>query len=277
MKKLYEDFEKYQEIINKFDENDGILDISDETFLAPTTVCALKCFIEDNNVVKIKSNPKLKKVLKNILNDEEISEKTPFVKLPFSRKEWFESEEIFEFVDKLNSEKYLGFHSSFFITNELITNIYDHSTIFKDEINKGFVFAFEYSNENILDVCFVDNGLSIPNKFEIKDIDFKDDCDAIYKATQQFSTENSPELGLYDRGIGLWATLKLTIKGNDGNALIVSRNGLLEINSSESFKYELLNNMFKGTLVCLRFKDNQIQNFYDLIEMYDNFDFKYEV
>ena len=140
------------------------------------------------------------------------------------------------------------------MANELITNIYDHSTMFKEEIGWGIVFAYENSKEGYLDLCVVDNGLTIPNKFEIAGIDFKDDCDSIYKSTQQFSTENSPQLNICNRGIGLWATLKLAIEGNRGNDLIVSRGGLLSINNTENYKYELLENNFDGTLVCLRLK-----------------------
>ncbi len=162
------------------------------------------------------------------------------------------------------------------MANELITNIYDHSTMFKEEIGWGIVFAYENSKEGYLDLCVVDNGLTIPNKFEIAGIDFKDDCDAIYKSTQQFSTENSPQLNICNRGIGLWATLKLAIEGNRGNDLIVSRGGLLSINNTENYKYELLENNFDGTLVCLRLKNNIIAKFYDLIDIYGNFDFAYE-
>lgn len=71
--------------------------------------------------------------------------------------------------------------------------------------------------------------MSIPGRFEKSNVDFLDDCNAIEKAINNFSkvSENP-----YERGNGLWTTIRLIIEGNGGEILIVSRNALLYICSS---------------------------------------------
>ena len=90
-------------------------------------------------------------------------------------------------------------------------------------------------------MCIMDNGLSIPGKFEMFGIDFKDDCDAISQAINQISTAKDDVVSLrYERGSGLYTTLRLVIEGNGGSALIVSRNGCLHNGSKDNYKYYYL-------------------------------------
>ena len=72
----------------------------------------------------------------------------------------------------------------------------------------------------------MDNGLSIPGRFDKSNVDFIDDCNAIEKAINNVSTVSDNP---YERGNGLWATIRLVIEGNGGEILIVSRNVLLYI------------------------------------------------
>ena len=52
----------------------------------------------------------------------------------------------------------------------------------------------------------------------------------------------------YERGNGLWSTLKLVVEKNGGKALIISNNGCLDIINKEKYKYSILN---KGTTLGL--------------------------
>lgn len=71
--------------------------------------------------------------------------------------------------------------------------------------------------------------------------------------------------------------MRLVIEGNGGSALIVSRNGCLHIKSKDNFKYYSLNNnnIFKGTLVSLRFNKNPVEDFYSFIEINRGIQYKY--
>lgn len=167
----------------------------------------------------------------------------------------------------------------FYVYNELITNIYDHTPFEEGYTNQGYTYAQEYPNKKELDVCIMDNGLSIPGKFEMCGIDFKDDCDAISQAINQISTAKDDVVSLrYERGSGLYTTLRLVIEGNGGSALIVSRNGCLHIGSKDNYKYYYLknDNIFKGTLISLRFNKNPVQNFYKLIEINNGTKYMYK-
>lgn len=260
MKNLIEDYKKFEKIVDELNDTETTLDVSKEEFLPPITLLALLSFIQDHNIVKVKSHPKLKKYIKNILNNKEIGKRIPFLKLPHLKSELDEDEKIFDFLDKFNYDEYLGFHSSYFIINELVTNVYNHSTLLKDKICFGLIFAYEYPDEDIMEFCIVDNGLSIPYKFEIAGVDFDLDSEAISKSIKIFSTENNCD------GSGLPSVLKLAIEGNGGSALIVSRNASLVIEDCETFKYGNLENIFNGTLICLRIKKNQVLNFCELLD-----------
>lgn len=76
----------------------------------------------------------------------------------------------------------------------------------------------------------------------------------------------------------MYTTLRLVIEGNGGSALIVSRNGCLHIGSKDNYKYYYLknDNIFKGTLISLRFNKNPVQNFYNLIKINNGTKYMYK-
>lgn len=96
-----------------------------------------------------------------------------------------------------------------------------------------------------------------------------DDCDAISKAISGVTTAKDEETDpRYSRGAGLLTTLKLVIDGNNGEALIVSRQGCLHI-INDDYNYILLDNkdIFKGTLITVRLNKNPIEHFHDILEL----------
>lgn len=101
-------------------------------------------------------------------------------------------------------------------------------------------------------------------------IPFEDDCHAISLAVSGRSTaKDEDEDPRYRRGAGLLTTLRLVIEENGGEALIVSRRGLLYIKNKNKYEYKLLDNenIFKGTLVAVKLKRNLVEHYHDVIEL----------
>ncbi len=278
MKSLFEDYKKFERIAKNYVPNSTELDTSSEYFLAPTTLIPLFCFAnEQKSIKKLIAHNNDYYYLDMILKGEASNTNTSYTILPNTKEKRLEDETAKVMAGQINTDIYGGHWTIFHICNELINNVYDHTPFEEGFANQGYTYAQEYPNKMKLDICVMDDGLSIPGCFERNGVDFIDDCDAIYKATQQVSTsKQGPGLN-NDRGNGLWSTLKLVVEENGGSALIVSRNGCLNIESKGKFKYHHLdnNNIFKGTLISLRLKNNQVQNYHDVIELTEYYDYTY--
>lgn len=262
MNTLYDDYKEFENLIIGCDEPE-IQDLNIEAH-HPTTLLPLFCYL--NRYENYIENNLINEIFEDInVNQNNILRKLPFHLSSIDKEEYIEI-----LTNEINFSDYAGFLSMFFISNELITNIYNHTPFKEGLTSQAYVFTKEYPKHDLLDFAIIDDGLGIPGNFERHNINILDDCDAISQAVNQVSTEKDDTNPLkYSRGFGLWSTLKLVIEGNGGNALIVSRNGCLHILDKDNYKYYNLNNsnIFKGTLVSLRFRKNQIQNFYDLIEI----------
>lgn len=252
-------------------DGSDILDASNESFLAPTTITPLFCFMQQKNISRIAVNNSTQEFVNRIINKRETNTTKHFEDLPKTNEEWIKQQPAHKMAEKINHEKYAGYDTVYYVCNELISNIYNHTPIEKGYANQGYSFVQEYIKGNRLDICFMDDGLSIPGKFERNGIDFIDDCDAISKATCGWTTERKSD-GDVDksRGHGLWTTLKLVIERNKGSALIVSRNGLLHITNENNWEYKLLDNdeYFKGTLISLRLTPYPVEDFYGAIDIF---------
>ena len=274
---LLNDYRKFEKLVNKYDGS-GILNISTTYFLAPTTLIPLLCFINGNEINKIITNPCTNDYVYRILNGMKICATIPYTILPTSEKTRQNDDIASKMALNFGHEEYTGSQTIFHVYNELINNVYNHTPFEEGYANHGYIYAQKYPSKRKLDVCVMDDGLSIPGKFEMYGFEFEDDCDAIFQAINQTSTAkedvDSPK---YKRGSGLYTTLRLVIEGNGGSALIVSRNGCLYIKSKDNFKYYSLdnNNIFKGTLVSLRFNKNPVQNYYSFIEIDDGIQYRY--
>ena len=276
MVSLYNDYKKFERIVKRYDGS-GIIDLSTQKFLAPTTLIPLLCFITKNEIDEILVNNSIEEYIVRILNKKKTNTTTPYTELPNTNEER-QKEEIALNMAKTLNEKYGGLRTLYHIYDELISNVYDHTPFELGYENQWYTYAQEYPRIKKLDICVMDDGLSIPGKFERKGINFVDDCDAISKAINQVSTENDGgTLDKYSRGFGLWSTIKLVVEGNGGSALFVSRNGCLEIINKKRYKYHHLNNnyIFKGTLVSFKLNKCQVQDYYGLIEKDTSKDYLY--
>ena len=88
-------------------------------------------------------------------------------------------------------------------------NIHEHA--FDNEKTDVSLSFKIFDNEGILELAIMDNGISIPGRFDKANVDYIDDCNAIEKAINNFSTVSDNP---YERGNGLWTTIRLVIEGN---------------------------------------------------------------
>ena len=79
------------------------------------------------------------------------------------------------------------------IISELANNVYDHSKLDNNFV-QSYIFSNLLSDYKKLDVCVIDDGLSIPGLFERENVGFKNDCQAIEKAVGTFSTISDSQL-----------------------------------------------------------------------------------
>jgi len=258
-KSLFDDYLKYERIIKQYD-NSKQMDITNEEFIAPTTLIPLIRYLWKNNIDDIKLNEKTFPYVSKIIHRKPTPTNTPFRVLPKTRK-LINGESLSAEISMKINEEYAGHQTINHIVNELTNNIYDHTPLKENLASYGYCYAQEYPKWKKVDICVYDDGLSIPGKLQKSNVPFKDDCQAIEKVISGFTT-----VADRDRGNGLGTCLKM-MNDNNGSALIVSRNGALEIDTKRNkYKYHHLNNtnIFKGTLITIKLRNKPV-NFYETL------------
>ncbi len=264
LKNLFDNYMEFEEI---FKNKTGVIINLENLELNPTTILPLLCFCKHQNL-KLKNDKNEYDFLINNLNKEVL-----FSKLPSSRIESDELNFITNYMKNLDSE-YGGYFALRHISSELTNNVYDHAKA-ENKLLQSYIFSKLNVVDEKLDICIVDDGLSIPGLFEECGVDFDDDCNAVEKAIGAFSTVSDK---FYERGNGLRTIVRLISEGNNGEMLIISRNGSLHI-CGENYNYYLLDDehTFNGTLVSVRLNRYEIQNVYELLEPHKLNAFKYMV
>ena len=271
---LYDDYAKFERIARFYDEGVSTLNLSNEKFIAPTTMIPLLCFAGRKNIETFLVNDNIEKYVERILNRKETSTTVPYQILPFSEKERQDKELSFKITQKIN-HTYGGQYTLLHLFSELTNNIYNHTPFEEELASQGYTYAQEYPNSKKLDLCVMDDGVGIPGRFKRSGISYDDDCHAIEMAISNNSTVTDDK---DERGNGLWSTLRLVVEANKGQALIVSGQGCLHITNKNRYRYYLLDNknIFKGTLISLRLNNIEVQNFSEWIEFYKGNPYKYE-
>jgi len=255
-------------------DNLNHVNISNYEFLNPTTVIPLLCEFKKRGIKKIITHTNIHEDIQRILNKQSIDTNIPYTTLPYSEKE-SQNRELGHTIAKIiNDNDYGGFFVLRHILVELINNIYNHTPFEEKLASQGHIYAQKHTSSEKLDICVMDDGVSIPGRFKKSGMDFDNSCHAIEMAISNNSTKSNDRL---KRGNGLWSTLKLVVEGNGGSALIVSGGACLHIESPKKYKYMELdnNNIFKGTLISVRLNKNQVQNIHDLIFIFQNNPYKY--
>lgn len=263
MYSLYYDYQKFEKIMRQVKPNSEYIDTSKDKFLAPTTLIPLLCE-QKRRQIPIRCNKETIGYVKRIIEGKETNTTTPYQILPRSAQERQDKELSVNIARKIDGQ-YGGFYTLSYLFTELTNNIYNHTPFEEELASQGYTYAQEYPKPKKLDLCVMDDGLSIPGRFEKSGIDFDDPCHAIEIAISNHSTESEDK---DERGNGLWSTIRLTVEGNKGQVLIVSGRGCLHIRNKKRYHYYLLDNedIFKGTLISMRLNHWEVQDHYQYID-----------
>ena len=142
---------------------------------------------------------------------------------------------------------------------ELVDNIYEHS-----EFHYAYVMAQKYPQGRYIELCFFDDGISIPGSFEKigRHYDSGAHTGAIMDAIRGASTK--PEVG---RGYGLSTNVEM-FRDIGGEVLIVSGNGAIYLDKGSIVPYMLnMTSRMDGTLISLRVQDRpRIVKLYEYVQ-----------
>lgn len=128
-----------------------------------------------------------------------------------------------------------------YVVGELIDNIHEHS-----KCTRAMIMGQKYETKRFIDLCFFDNGITIPKTFENEGYGFKP-YEAIAEAINGVSTIHE------DRGYGLRTSTKICVQGLKGIIQVVSDSGAVYYSENHT-KYFQLSDKLKldGTLITLR-------------------------
>ncbi|MFA0834249.1 MAG: ATP-binding protein [Methanobacterium formicicum] len=259
MPELVDNFVKFCSIRsehNKRRNPERILDLTDHNFFYPTTLLPTLEF-RDKNSLSVLLNPRTHGYVRTILYPSKWPNKTyvPFrVLRPFERSG---KEKILEEIFKLMDHSYGGKMALDLLLYEFTDNIYEHS-----EFSRAFIMAQKYPKKEFTEICFYDNGISIPGNFSKYGIDYTNDQDAVKKAIEGTSTKDE----FAERGWGINRLVEMFIKEANGEIFIASRNGGVYVDKNKPRLYKL-GNTYKihGTLLSLRISKSDI-DIYPYIE-----------
>lgn len=230
-------------------KTNGKLDLSEVGWASPSLLLPLRGFIHENtgkvNVI-LPANKSVRKYV-SLMLDESAFDKAgdtycPVVEIP---REKANAERILQKLYAVQGHwADLGGETAFkYILGELTDNIYEHS-----QFTTAFVMAQRYPKLGFSEICFFDNGLTIPGCLERHNVQFKSDAEAIGRALNGLSTKGK------ERGYGLNTSLSIATKPPlKGEALIISRSGGIGLAGENSTPYELpVHYALQGTLVSIR-------------------------
>lgn len=252
MPELVDNFVKFCSIRKEHNEKINqkeILDLTDHNFFYPTTLLPTLEF-RDSNALRVLLNPSTHNYVKTILYSSKWPNKTY---VPFRALRPFQTEEkkkILEEIFDLMDHTYGGANALDLLLYEFTDNIYEHS-----EFTRAFIMAQKYRTKKFTEVCFYDNGITIPENFSKYDIDYTTDQDAVRKAIEGTSTKDE----FAERGWGINRLVEMFIEEANGEIFIASRNGGVYVDKNKPRLYKL-GKTYKihGTLVSLRISKSDI-------------------
>jgi hypothetical protein len=265
---LPEQIQEYLDFCNKRNKalQNGELDLCSCSWFYPTKLLPLSLFIKQNPKIKVCS-PKDASVatyLETIKERKSTKGKSymPIVELP--QKEEEAEKTLNELYNLNNYGKEYGGEIAFKYTiGELVDNIYQHS-----QFKSAFVMAQRYPSKGFLEICFYDDGITIPGSLKKAGLIFNEEEDkAIAEAINGLSAKNNKE-----RGYGLWSNLNLVLNGLKGEFLVVSGNGAVFASKTGQKLFKLQEpHKLKGTLISIRVSCQQKEvNFYEFVEPHND-------
>ncbi len=247
---LYDDFNKFKRIIENHDGSE-VINLRNYNFLGAATLLPLLNFMMTNDILKYTPNRHTEHHLDRVLGRAPCTKTTiPFEKLPdIMSDDYFD-----DLSDRVRGvlNNYVDRTSFDLLLNEIINNVYDHS-----DFDNAYTMVQQYPNGNVTDICFIDDGISIPGNFEKANFGFHNDAEAIFDAINGKTTDKY-EYKL--RGFGLNTSTQISTLCFKEQMIIASRGGLCFINDKGAYLYDIDDNYVDGTYVGIRINENRVDD-----------------
>lgn len=166
---LISNLKKVNKII-KDNKWNSVMDLSRYDFLAPPTLLPLLQYMELHNITEYCPNTQTEHYLEKVLGKEKCSDTT----IPLRKLKEFHYSDYFQVTDKVEmylanlTDEIVGLispnldsQSIDVLFYEMLTNIYKHS-----KCDNAYILCQKYPNVNIVDICIIDDGITIPGSFE---------------------------------------------------------------------------------------------------------------
>jgi len=234
------------------------IDLSELEFIFPTTLLPLTDFVISDRAFGIvpPEDEVVADYIAFMLDGKPIpgGPRMPLRELPKDRSQ--ADALIGEIAASQNRNNVCCGESAFkYFLGELVDNIYEHS-----EFSRALVMAQRYDSLRFVEMCFFDNGLTIPGA-QAKHGKKRTPIESLQAAASGVSTKS------VERGFGIGSSIRLATEGFNGKFLLVSGAAALSVDSSGGREFDLTGPLaLDGTLVSIRipFSSKDV-NLYDYI------------
>ena len=242
----YIKFCQYRQESNNFQR----INFKNTTDLNATTILPLYNFILDNPKIEyvLPSNKMFANCISEIFKknvDDSYNKSAPhIISIPIDEKR---SNDAFQNIFRLvQYGPTCGGEQSFkYVIGELLDNIYQHSSF-----KRASVMIETYSNKGYVELCILDNGITIPESFRKSDIIYYNQQHSMAIADAVNGLSSKAGSG---RGYGLWSTIKLLSEGLDSQIFLISGLGAIFISRDRRIRYDLTDELrCYGTLISVR-------------------------
>ncbi len=278
---LLHDYRKYESIDKN--PNQEFIDLSHLSFISPGSLLPIYHFAMSNSIKQFMATNKTRAHLSKIFGRSRgNSNLMPLISINLKDTNEKRKVKILSNVDKkirnmlfpYNEMEYKEYGDEGFryIIEEILTNIEQHS-----EASRVYTYCQTYPVQGYVDVGILDDGVTIPGKYDqsydefidetINPYEFKTDCHAIYHAFNGVSTKREfkeeimglqtmDDLSKVDSiGHGYNTSVRAITEVLGGSMLVASRDGICHLTPHQKkFIKAKDNNTINGTLVCIRFK-----------------------
>ena len=166
----------------------------------------------------------------------------PIIAIPSNEREL---DPVLQRLYNLNNDgrEYGGINAFKYLVGELVTNIYEHS-----QFRHAYVMAQRYPCKGFVEICFFDDGNTIPGSLSSAGLNFSSDVESISMAVNGLSSKKTE-----GRGYGLQSNVRICSEGLKANICLVSRSGVLHIDENGPKVYNLRDEYkLPGTIISIR-------------------------
>lgn len=243
---------------------DKIIDLDQEKWLHPFEILPIAAIVSENNLDYIgPANEKCREYLKyfefpyGLDQFQRMSTKFipiyRFISSADDSKSIKIKSDIIDnltkiFIEKIGSPSHIA-NAMNLMVDEVISNVRDHS-----DSQYGWIHAQHYPTKQYLDVCILNTGTTIFEKYKKRKVKFpiKNDIDALKKALQGYSSK--PEM---IRGSGLRTFVNMIRKGFKGEFVIISGSAIAYGAYSKIPIVQKISIKWQGTIIAFRIPDSQ--------------------